>query len=200
MTLRVVQAPSPIVLPTELGSLAVDDTTAAAIIAAVTAELDGPLGKLGRCFGPQTIEAEFAPACRIDLPCPPVIDIVSIGYEGADGTVTAVDADYFEEGGRIRFVNGSFWGGVPSGRMIRVRYQAGYDGQAEGTGPMPPQIKQAIILKARFIASAVSNEIALKAYEVEGIGRKEYTLPEQMTKIIDQAVDSLVGGLKVYRL
>ena len=200
MTIRVVQSPSPIVTPAELGGVAVDNAVAEALIAAVTAELDGPMGKLGRCFGPQTIEATFPAAQHFDLPCPPLIDVVSIIYHGESGEVAAVPADYYVEDGRITFVNSSFSGAIPEGRKVRIRYRAGYDGEENGTGDLPPQITQAIILKARLMASAISNEIALKADEVEGVGRQEFTLPEQINTVIERAVDSLVSGLKVYRL
>jgi hypothetical protein len=198
MTIRVIEAPEPIVLPADLGVSYAGDPMALVAIAAATGDLDGPLGSLGRCFGPQTLElvTRDLRGCTLHLPCPPLIDVVSISYRahGSEGTIDP--ATYKTEGGSIVFASGS-WPKFCLDSLI-VRYRAGYD--VESTGAVPEQVRQAIVLKATTFLRVLDQSVFQKAEEVEGVGRFEFALPEQVGNVVSQAVDQLVGGLKVIRI
>ena len=198
MPLTVKSPPQPIVTPEDLPGFSGSQEIAAAVIAAVTAEFDGPFGKLGRCFGPQTIELSYRPdrTIYVRLPCPPIIEIESVIFEDRDGTETTVDgSDYHGIGeglgwrvSPLRFACG----------LVRVRYRAGYDGI--NTGEIPSQIKSAIVLKSGLLLKLSDGAAFVRSDEVEGIGKIEYSVPEQVMSAIDSAADALVAGLKVRRI
>lgn len=198
MTIRVVEAPAPIVVPADLGAHHAGDPMALVAIAAATGDLDGPLGSLGRCFGPQTLElvTRDLRGCTLHLPCPPLIDVVSVVYRarGSEGIIDP--ASYKAEGDSVVFAFGSW----PKFCLdaLTVRYRAGYD--PAKTGAVPEQVRQAIVLKATAFLRVLDQSAFQKAEEVEGIGRFEFALPEQVESVVKQAVDQLVGSLKVVRI
>ncbi len=157
--------PEPVVTPADVpGDHAADDATVAALIAAATAEIDGPAGWLGRALGPQTIELrmdKFWPRSgELVLPFPPVIEIVSLVYVDENDAEITVDAADYALAGRRLYAKSTFdWPTVgPDFEGVRLRYRAGYDGALSGspagtTGEMPAPIKQWIALRAaQFIA------------------------------------------------
>jgi len=124
MTLRVIVPPQPIVAPGDIpGSHAADDQRVAAMIAAATAEIDGPDGWVGRAFGAQTLELSGWFGCkRIALPCRPIIEIESIVTEDYDGDSLTIDPDdYRLDGDELVIASRASWTGRPT---HRVRYQA----------------------------------------------------------------------------
>ncbi len=198
MTIRVVEAPAPIVVPADLGAKYAGDPMALVAIAAATGDLDGPLGSLGRCFGPQTIElvTRDLRGCTLHLPCPPLIDIVSVSYRARSSEGIIDPATYKAEGDTIVFASGS-WPKVCLDALT-IRYRAGYD--PAKTGAVPEQVRQAVVLKATTLLRVLDQSVFQKAEEVEGIGRFEFALPEQVGNVVNQAVDQLVGTLKVIRI
>ena len=125
----------------------------AAYVAAATAHIDGPDGWLGRSIGVQTLEARadmFRDAMA--LPCGPVIDITSIEYLDAAGTVVAVSPQDFEvRGWLVGSAFGRRWPSVGGhSEAVRIRYRAGYEPRVvEGQDPVstvPAPIKAAILL------------------------------------------------------
>lgn len=201
MNLRVVIPPAPIVVPADIaGSHAANDAKVAATIAAVTEELDGPTGWLGRAIGVQTIEAsgQFC-AERTLLPCRPIIEIKSLVTEDRDGNSAAADpATWRQDGDELVIHRGATW--TRRYRHI-VRYEAGYDGQSVedgGTGPVPARIKQAIIVMVQDLIATKAENLFLRAEEVEGIGSRQYTVSDQASTIIRRTADRLLAGLRVY--
>ncbi|CDN52531.1 Hypothetical protein RG1141_CH01660 [Neorhizobium galegae bv. officinalis bv. officinalis str. HAMBI 1141] len=196
--ITIVTPPSPIVTSSDLIGYGGDQNTAIAIIAAVTAEFDGPYGKLRRCFGPQTLDLTV-PQQRnrpIRLPCPPIIEIVSVTSIDQSGDEAVIDeAGYKLKNGQLSWLDSA---DIARCNLVRIRYRAGYDGVK--TGDLPAQIKAAIAMKANFLLRISGGAAFLRSEEVEGIGRTEYSIPEQATMAINSAADALVEGLKIYQL
>jgi hypothetical protein len=86
--------------------------------------IDGPRGWLGRALADQTLEMSVY-ACgarRIDLQCPPVIEIVSVVYDDANGDEQTLDSGaYMLKRGAFEAVTS-----LPTFRELRIRYRAGY--------------------------------------------------------------------------
>lgn len=121
-----------------------DDALITAMIAAATANLDGPDGWLGRALGAQTLEARLhAFGCDpIVLPFPPHIEVESVKYIDRDGIEQTLDpADYELLGAELDRTWGKSWP-TPRGQReaVRIRYRAGY------VGALHPSIHAAILL------------------------------------------------------
>lgn len=198
--LHVVTPPEPIVAPEEILGVTVGDEAVVGLIAAVTEEIDGPTGWLGRSLGPQTLEWSAAcwPCNWFTLPCKPIIDISGVNYLDISGMVQTVDAaNWSRSGDQIVFRNG--WStpslaGDPN--AVRIQYQAGYDGDT--TGAIPERARQAIILSVQHLRSLQVESLYLKVDEVDGIGRKEFTLSDQASNIVERTCDRLLSTLRVF--
>ncbi len=134
------------------------------LVAAATAHIDGPEGWLGRAIGEQVLEARFSlSVCdTVRLPCPPVIDLVSVKYLDAGGVEQTAAIDAFElYGAELAPVASWPWlGGSTRREAGRVRYRAGY--------ALPPApIKAAILLMVgdlhRFRSTATDMSVAPRA-------------------------------------
>lgn len=192
MSVRIITPAEPVVLPSDLGGEHAGSSTAELAIATATGQLTV---LVGRSFGPQTIEyvVEHREVLKIFLPYPPVIEIEQVAFV-YDGGETVVDEGAYQlVGDAIVFAQP-----IPSHQFAKVTYRAGYDGQL--TGELPSQIKQAIILKARMLSSVLDEKAFVRVDQVEGIGRMEFAVPEQVSSVIDSAIDTLVAGLKVHAL
>lgn len=111
-----------------------DDALIQAYVEAACGWIDGPSGWLGRSLGVQTLETrldEFPCASETLLPLPygPLIDIVSVKYDDAEGveqTWSDVDAYSLDPAG-LQLDHGVAW---PAARLyrnaVRVRYRAGF--------------------------------------------------------------------------
>lgn len=202
MSLRVITPPSPIVTPADIaGDHAADDAAVAAMIAAVTEEIDGPTGWLGRALGPQTLELTLPAFCgrAVRLPCPPVIGEIVLKYLDGDEVEQTVDvANYRLVDGQLLWLSHDF--SFPSVACvpdaIRIRYQAGYNGST--TGAVPQRARQAIILSVQHMASLDVESLYLRVDEVDGVGRREFTLSDQASSIIERTCDRLLDGLRVF--
>lgn len=208
MILRVVSPPEPIVAPADIaGSHGANDAKVMAAIAAVTEEIDGPTGWLGRALGPQTLELRLDcfDGREIDLPCPPVIGDVVVKFLDAD----LVEQTFADAGfellarGALRLKNSASW--PATGRheeAVRIQYRAGYDGEDiadGGTGAVPTRVKQAIIVMVQDLLATKAENLFLRSEEVEGIGTRQFTVSEQAGAIIRRTADRLLQGLRVYR-
>jgi uncharacterized phiE125 gp8 family phage protein len=121
-----------------------DDALLQTYLSAAVAQLDGPSGWLGRALGVQTIEIRLDAfdAGPILLPCPPIIDVLSVQYlDGAGAVQTMPAGDYELLGAELDRAYGKSWPAARSHReAVRVRYRAGYE------GPIDPRIHAAILL------------------------------------------------------
>lgn len=140
-----------------------EDALIDSYIAAVTAHLDGADGVLGRCLIDQTWKLSGTrPACNccagIELPLPPLIEVVSVSTIAEDGSETAVPVDGYRvvDNGSMPSVivpaGGVMWDGAA------IVYRAGYAevDVASGivTGTVPRAILQYMLL---MIADAYEN-------------------------------------------
>lgn len=207
MTVAVIIPPAPIVDPSDLlGADLPDVGVTAEIIAAVTAEIDGPGGWLQRALGEQTLELVkpgFGCSRAFLLPCPPLIDIDRVAYLDADGVEQEVDQAMYRKAGNMIWFTPSYSFPVTycAPDAVKIRYRAGYDGtpiEEGGTGDVPAQAKRAVILSVQHMISMGSENLFLRAEEVDGVGRTEFTVSEAGSKIIRDAADRLLQGLRVY--
>lgn len=200
MTVRVVTPPEPIVRPEEILGVTAGDEAVAGLIAAVTEEIDGPTGWLGRSLGPQTLEwsSQNWPCNWFTLPCKPIIEISGVTYLDISSTVQTVDAaDWSLSGDLIVFRNGWSMPSLACGpNAVRIQYQAGYDGDT--TGEVPERARQAIILSVQHLRSLQVESLYLKVDEVDGVGRKEFTLSDQASNIVERTCERLLSTLRVY--
>lgn len=208
--LRLIVPPDPIVTPGDVpGGHAPNDATVAAFIEAVTQTFDAPTGWVGRAFGEQTLElsgSSFTSLVGCDggipLPYRPIIGIEAITYLDADGGEQDVPDEYWHlAGDKLWLVSGYSWPSVGSyPDAARIRYQAGYNGVSPvdgGTGDVPEMVRQAIILSAQHLTHMTGQSPFLSVDEVEGIGRRQYTVSENASKLIDTTCQRLLGNLWV---
>ena len=151
-----------------------DDTLIAALLAAASANIDGPDGWLGRAIGLQTLELRqdgfYAPDwrvgqgyaweggwtgsawgrwpfARIQLPLPPFVDVLTITYEvaaGADQVLGPSGWTATDEGVTPAAALG--WpGGRVAANAVRIRYRAGYV-DADGNPQTPAPIAAAVLM------------------------------------------------------
>lgn len=210
MTVRVITPPAPIVTPAEIaGSNGPDDAMVAALIQAVTEEIDGPTGCVGRSFGPQTLEMilpGFVCGRNLLLPFRPIIGIVSVKYLDSHGSEQTVAAsEYRLADDRVWFAAGFAFPSVTCAPdAVRIRYKAGYNGTAGAadgevqTGKIPERARQAIILSVQHLKALGAENLFLRSEEVEGVGSRQWTVSDQASQIIHQAADRLLATLRVY--
>lgn len=184
-----------------------DDALIEAFIAAASADLDGPEGWMGRALGMQTLElrqdgflaqdwqmgaGRYAwdgvwtgdawgrwPFRRIVLPYPPFVQVVSITYEGLDGTDQVLGPDGWQASDEG--VAPAFGLGWPSGRIaanaVRIRYRAGYE-------TPPPRIQVAVLMT---VASLYAN-------------REASVIDARAVVAANPAVEALLAPYRVYRV
>lgn len=198
MIVRVITPADPIVTPADIaGGHAATDARIAAMIAAVTEEIDGPTGWLGRCLGPQTLElTERHCHSAFSLPYPPIIEIVSVKYTDLSGVEHELNSTEWVLDDECLAIKSDFPNGV---KKTVIRYKAGYDG-SPGIGNVPQRAKQAIILSVQHMKSLAVESLFLRSDEVEGVGTKQYTVSDQAGVIIREACDRLLSGLRIYVL
>ncbi|MEV4934601.1 hypothetical protein [Sphingobium sp. LSP13-1-1.1] len=134
------------------------------LIAAATANVDGPAGWLGRALGVQVLEARFSlnVGGPFILPYPPVASLVSAKYLDAAGNEQTAENDDFELLGNELVPAGSSWpweGGSLRREAGRVQYRAGYES-------VPAPIKTAILL----MVSELFHNRELTAGDVAKVG------------------------------
>lgn len=140
MRVVVITPPEPVVTVEEAKLHAridgdVEDALVERLIATATRSIDGPDRWPGVALGQQTLELRLNSfACaEITLPCPPIIEIVSVKYLDSNGVdQTLPSQDYRQLARSIVPAWSKSW---PSGRLdreaVRIRYRAGYEAVPE---------------------------------------------------------------------
>jgi hypothetical protein len=172
MRVIVVAPPAPVVAweaaaqHLKLSDDASDRAYVEGLVAAVTANLDGPNGWLGRALGVQTLEARFdLISCgrSIKLPFPPIIELVGVKYLNALDVEQTADLGDFELLGRELVAAGSLFpweGGSLRREAARVQYRAGYT-------TLPAPIATAILLMVGDLyANRATSVVGMTAAEV----------------------------------
>jgi hypothetical protein len=194
--ISVIIPPQPFVTPADIpGAHAPDDPAITAMIAAAVGEIDGPYGWLRRSIGKQTLELSVSPVRQvIALPLPPIIAVLSVKAIGIGGVETTLDpSQYWIARETLHFQPST---SASSCSFLRIRYTAGFS-DADGTGPIPPQVRQAVIMAVQNMKALAAENLFLRAEEIEGVGRKEYTVSEAAGNIIRETSRRLLRGLKV---
>jgi len=137
--------------------------------------------------------AGYSRGYEIGLPRKPVRDVLSVEYLDTDGNLQTVDAANWSwrmtaEGGIVRFKNNYSFPVLycEDDLPVRVTFEAGYDDPAaSGSGDdpnlaLPQRAADAVLLKTEL------------GYEHGG-------LTEETAKVIQGALGSLLGQLRVYR-
>lgn len=204
----VVVPPEPVVTPADVpGDHAADDATVAALIAAATAEIDGPAGWLGRAIGPQTIELRgdgFWWCNGLMLPYPPAIGAVSLVYlDGAEAEQTVSPADYGLAGQHL-YAKSTFSTPTvgPQYEGVRLRYRAGYDGPINGsppgtTGEVPAPIREWIKLRATQLIAMAGADPLIRSETTNDLDSVTYAQPGEVS-ILDPLSAALLSPYKVY--
>lgn len=131
---------------------AAEDPNLDVYIAAVTANLDGRDGWLGRALTEQTWELRLDAFCNeIKLPLPPLKSITSVKYTDTAGTTQTVSSsDYRTIGGGFgpSIVTPAYGLSWPAHRCqreaVQIRFVCGYG--ASGVETLPSPIKSALLL------------------------------------------------------
>lgn len=211
MSVRVITPPDPVVTPADIaGSHAADDASVAALIGAVTEEIDGPTGWLGRAIGPQTLEL-IAPSFyfgrNLALPFPPVIGNVEIKYLDLDEVEqTVATANYRMIDNRVWFDAAySFPATFCAPDGVRIRYTAGYNGTTGAgagevqTGVVPERVRQAIILSVQHLKALADTEnLYLRSVEIPDVETRQFTLTDQAGEVVRRTCERLLAGLRIY--
>ncbi|WP_312222572.1 hypothetical protein [Rhizobium rhizoryzae] len=194
--ISVITPPQPFVTPADIpGAHAPDDPAITAMIAAAVGEIDGPYGWLRRSIGKQTLELSVSPIRQvIALPLPPIIAVLSVKAIGMGGIEATLDPSQYGIGRETLHLQPSI--PASSCSFLRIRYTAGFS-EADGTGPIPPQVRQAVIMAVQNMKALAAENLFLRAEEIEGVGRKEYTVSEAAGNIIRETSRRLLRGLKV---
>lgn len=201
MTLSVVTPPSAVITPANIaGSHASNDASVAAMIAAVTAELDAPYGWLGRAIGRQTLRMTLPDwgEGRIRLRCPPIVSITSVTYIDTDGATQTLAADkYRVADGWLVPAIGQQWPTPASSQpdAVNITYLAGFD-------PVPDGIKHALILMTQSLKKAAADSgssAGVVVFEdVEGVGQIRYEASKDARAYVRDAASSLLSAWRVW--
>ena len=149
-----------------------DDGKIAAYVAAATAHIDGPTGWLGRSLSKQTLELRRCGfPTWIDLQYGPVLSVVSVKYDDADGNEQTLDPSlYVVHGSIIARAPGAAWPAVrQGGESVRVRYDAGYE---TGKGPTPIIRAITLMVGASYRFTAGGRAAHAEARPVRAAGRR----------------------------
>lgn len=156
---------------------ALSDAQVEVLIAAATAQLDGPYGLLKKCIGTQTwkqgfdgIEAEY----RL-----PAFGNVAVKDVYNDESLI-LPADYTVRQDALGVYVTS------SQHLTHINFTAGFN-------PVPQNIKMAIILIAADIHAKVSEQGNLRSFEAYQAYTEQYSNPEVMSAATMQTVRALLG-------
>lgn len=174
-----------------------DDGLITALIAAVTAQLDGWSGTLGRCLVTQTWTVQFD--CwptdrRLVLPFPDVQSAVITCRDPAGGTQTLDPASYSTVQALPRGATVVIWPETVLPALedrpgaVTVTFVAGY-GAADA---VPAPIKTAILLSVGHLYALGSQNLFLRRETVDGVGSTEWTVSEAAGSVIAKAADALL--------
>ncbi|MBB3288163.1 MULTISPECIES: hypothetical protein [unclassified Rhizobium] len=210
MPVQVITPPAPIVTPADIpGGHAADDATIVAMIAAVTEDIDGPGGWLGRSLGKQTLEltlgrpkdcsAKSFPSRAIALPYLPVIaNAVTVKYLDLDLAVQTVDPVSYKVFDDAVWFNSDFIfpAVADAPDAIRIRYDAGYGGST-GNGSVPERARQTIILCVQDLMRLQASDFAVRSETVEGVGATNYLDQDRVSAIVEKTCERLLARLWV---
>lgn len=203
----------------------ITDAMIGALIKAAVDQLDPAGGGwLGRALRPQTWELrsngfpygylgsgytrDFHTGCgAFELPYPPHLLVEHVKYDDGDGVEqTLVEGTGFRviELGSIgkAYVSPVYNGSWPTSvrsdvESVRVRFMSGYE-ISTGADPLPPPIKQAVLLMAKHLLGLGERNLFVSAESVDGVGSKQFVVSENAAMVMKQASESLLSTYRVY--
>lgn len=178
----------------------ITDATLEAFITAARQQLDGPDGLLGRALITQRWQGDLDDfPCNngnIEIPLPPLQEIVSLTYINSDGdTVTMVeDDDYRLRLGARPYITTISDGVWPSSGGVTVTFLAGYGDDGD---TVPGPIKQAMVMLISNYRSMSARNLFVSREVVDGIGETQYVVSDNAGQAVDATVKSLVSRYTV---
>jgi uncharacterized phiE125 gp8 family phage protein len=149
-----------------------DDAVIDALVSAATAYFDGPVGRLGRAIAPQLLELALeAWPDRLDLPCPPLLEIESIQFVDSAGQWQEFDP------AQLPHIKPRTRGGPGD---VVIRYWAGYGVRHDETNDWVPQVPAPIKYAA---LSLLGHWFAVR--EAVNIGNITSEVPLGVQAIVD---------------
>lgn len=145
-----------------------DDALIKGLVAAATANIDGPGGWLGRCLGEQELRLTLdrfvgsdGGSC-IRLPFGPVMSVVSVTYIDTSGVEQTIASDAYRiiDGCLLAPVYGGTWPPARCDRdVIEITYMAGYE-------TVPEELRVAIMM---HVAHLYRNREAASALNMASV-------------------------------
>jgi uncharacterized phiE125 gp8 family phage protein len=141
-----------------------DDDVISAMVLAATGALEGPRNEYRRVLMPQTwqITLDAFPTAAIEIPVLPLIEVVSVTYDDADGAPQVVDAgDYYVDAvdpdhGWIVPAGSFEWPATLDGiNAVRISVRAGYERTDSTTSPpsLVSDVPEEIIAAVKLLAA-----------------------------------------------
>lgn len=198
-----------------------DDLIGSMISAAVNEFDPSGGGWLGRALRLQTWELRLSSFYRancdsradtvaarmaIELPYPPLVNIVSVKYDDQAGVErTLVEGTGFRvlnSGGlgkqSIAPLFNQFW---PLARLdaesVRIKFTAGYDSDVD-PDPLPATIKQAIHLAVRNIYSLGERSMFQSMKNIYGVSETRWVVSPDGSKVIRDAVENMLSPYRIW--
>lgn len=179
----------------------VTDETLDAFIMSARQQLDGPDGLLGRALITQLWQGDLDEfPCdngRIDIPLPPLQEVVSVSYLASGGSSVdmVLDTDYrVIQGLRpyISIVSGGAWPANAGG--VTVTFLVGYGDVGDD---VPAPIKQAMLMMISHYRSMSERNLFVSSETEDGIGSTSYVVGGNAGQAVDATVRALVSGYRV---
>jgi uncharacterized phiE125 gp8 family phage protein len=140
-----------------------DDALIGALIDAVVSYVEGPRGYLARALADQEWDYyldgfpdrnwNHRTSSEIEIPLPPLIELVGVFYRDSAGAEQEWDAanyivDIASEPARISLASGKCWPSICAGlNAVRIRFRAGYlDNSSPPAFALPAAIKAGLLL------------------------------------------------------
>jgi uncharacterized phiE125 gp8 family phage protein len=176
------------------------------LIAAACAQIEPPLGWVGRAFGLQTLEqrgAWFADEwCgeELRLRFPPLVAVNSVKYLDDDGVEQTLDPSGYEvlgigDAARIVLPYAGSWPSIRwAPEAVRVEYEAGYEADA----PQLEPAKNAVALAVKQLLTLSTRDLYVSQVNVPGVGSRNYVLSDVAGKLLGSAVDGLLRPYRVW--
>lgn len=137
-----------------------EDALISSLIAAATSHVEGRAGYTGRALVSQVWDyslASFPQEGFINIPLPPLMEVISVTYLDKDGATQTLGIDYYEvntftQPARIHLAYGKSWPETyEAWNAVTIRFRAGYaptdsDSPTDMASGVPESIKAAILL------------------------------------------------------
>lgn len=181
-------------------SSAVTDAMLEPLIKAGRQEIDGWGGWLGRALITQTWTM-YLPAFRpeIEIPLPPLQQIVSVKYLDPAGIEQTVDAASYRVAAGLpallRPVPGASWPATQGvDDAVRIAFKAGY---GDAGADVPEPIRMGIAIMVSHLRSMTERNLFISQESVEGVQSKSYVVGGNAGVAIDAVVSRMLSNYRV---